>query len=327
MAMTEKRSQQIYSYAKKLYKTLGDRDEWTAKDATPIIGCTPHGTGAILNQIAKTGLIRRIAQGQRYALGNGTSERRGSMYTFKGRELEMSNNDDMFSGLRKALEGKETWTASEVAQALGIPSRGLGSKLKNAARQGVIHVVREYDAAGGLPGVYSFNPSTLVPLMQTTTPPAATSQYGPPITSRYDSSLTPAPNQRGPVFITSGPRFVNPAAIAFVETDDRGSVSVVLTIQETRAKDGVIAPVEFCMDGEEAAMFISGLSVACGTPDATERVVKLEAQNTTMAKELAEYKAVIQRLETERDTALQLAEQSDKAARKAKAAMQAAIES
>lgn len=167
---------------------------------------------------------------------------------------ERSQNDAQT--LRDAFGERDSWTSLEAAALMGWHRLNAGSHLELLRRDGYIERIAT--------GVYRF-PAAAAAALQSALPlaPAA-----PVAAAPLPVAPAPTPTPTGPAkdpFIEAGPYFFVAANIACVECDDRGRVSVMLNVQETRP-NGYTAPVTFELEGDEAARFIYNVSLLRGQP-------------------------------------------------------------
>lgn len=187
--------------------------------------------------------------------------------------------------LRAAFEGRETWTSREAATVLGLGSLSAGAALEPLHRDGLIERLRE--------GVYRF------PV--TASPPEVVEQLA--IVEPASSPRQVVPSTPQAVFIGAGSYLFGASNIAVVEYDDRGRVSVMLNVQETRSQ-GYVGPVSYEFAGDEANQIIAGVSLLRGMPpvELTERITVLE-------RKLSDEQAARKRYEAEAGAAMALAEE------------------
>lgn len=190
--------------------------------------------------------------------------------------------------LRGAFDERETWTALEAADVLEYKRLSVGAFLESLRKAG--HVERIST------GIYRF-PSPAVQIVAQAT--AAAAQPAVPVVAP-----PPAP---GDPFIDAGPYFFALRNIAVVEYDDRGRVSIMLSVQESRP-GGHVAPVTYELEGEEAARFISGLSLLRGRPP-----VELMDRVNALTRERDEARARAAKAEADATAALELAREKEQA--------------
>lgn len=176
--------------------------------------------------------------------------------------------------LRNALGDKETWTAVDAADVMGWKRINAGSHLELLRRHGHIERLAV--------GVYRFSSDGVAVVAKIAPSPAP-----------MPSMALPASLQPPALFVEAGSYLFGAQNIACVEYDDRGRVSVMLNVQESRG-GGHTGPVTYELEGDEAARFISAISLLRGRPP-----VELTERINALTKERDEARATRDELRTE----------------------------
>lgn len=190
-------------------------------------------------------------------------------------ERNVRNQEDA-EKLRAAFAERGTWTAIEAADVMGWKRLNAGSHLETLRRGGFVERVA--------PGVYRF-------------PSAGVEVVGRPAPMPAESVVLTPPATPAAPFIEAGPYFFGTTNIACIEYDDRGRVSVMLNVQESRP-GGHMAPVSFELEGDEAQRFMYNISLLRGRPpvELTERIATLTRERDEARQARDEVRAEAERL-------------------------------